>query len=320
MGGGRYDLEAHQALTLARAQRPAEQVFGQRACHPELDPRGVRFRESRDSAAHPDSVGVVFALDVSGSMGQIPHQLATRTLPSFMEAVLPILPDAQVLFMAFGNVYADRSPLQVGQFESEAALIDRWLSLTHLEGGGGGLGESYDLAMFFAAYHTVTDGFVKRGRKGYFFMTGDEVPFVALDPARTQALLGGPEPQRLAIHELAHALERTYHPFFLIPDPGRAQAYRTEATWRQLWDARVVVLADPEDTAYACALLVAIEEGVLKDREGLSRFAHERFALTGAALDRLVDAVAPYAEARARGPLPAPRPLGVRKDPEVVKG
>ncbi|MBP6833012.1 MAG: VWA domain-containing protein, partial [Deltaproteobacteria bacterium] len=136
MGHGEYDLQAHQAATLARAALPSAQVFESNGCHPEMRPFGVTVRESRDSEAHPDSVGVVFALDVSGSMGEIPQGLATETMPLFMESVLTVLPDPQVLFIAFGNAWADRSPLQVGQFESEAALIDRWLSATHLEGGG----------------------------------------------------------------------------------------------------------------------------------------------------------------------------------------
>jgi hypothetical protein len=186
MGYGNYSLAAHAALIDSRATRPSAAVFTRNDCDPAMNPRGVRHREARDSAAHPGSVAIVFALDVSGSMGEIPRELATRTLPTFMKSVLTALRDPQVLFMAFGNAYADRSPLQVGQFESEAALIDRWLSATHLEGGGGGLGESYDLAMYFAARHTRLDCLEKRGKKGYFFMTGDEVPFIEVNPEQVR--------------------------------------------------------------------------------------------------------------------------------------
>jgi hypothetical protein len=148
MGYGSYSLEAHEALIQSRTAAPSASVFSRGDCDPAMSPHGLRFRESRDSAEHPNSVGIVFALDVSGSMGEIPRQLATKTLPTFMSSVLTVLPDPQVLFIAFGNAFADRSPLQVGQFESKAELIDRWLSASHLEGGGGGLGESYDLAMY----------------------------------------------------------------------------------------------------------------------------------------------------------------------------
>ena len=312
MGHGEYDLQAHQAATRARAAMSAAEVFGANGCHPEMNPRGVGRRESRDSAAHPDSVGVVFALDVSGSMGEIPQALATETMPLFMESVLTVLPDPQVMFMAFGNAWADRSPLQVGQFESEAALIDRWLAATHLEGGGGGLGESYDLAMYFAARHTAMDCFEKRQRKGYFFMTGDEVPFTHVNAEQVQAVLGETPNGDIAIHEIAAEVTEGFHPFFLIPDAARAKQFEREATWRMLWSDRVIVLAAPADTAVACALLIGIQERQLKGAADIERQLEEHLHRTGEARDRVVRAVLPYAEALARGPIKPPSPLFAR--------
>jgi len=67
MGYGDYSVEAHKAMTQARAALPKEVVFARNDCDPRMNPQGVKFRESRDSAAHPSSVGIVFALDVSGS-------------------------------------------------------------------------------------------------------------------------------------------------------------------------------------------------------------------------------------------------------------
>jgi hypothetical protein len=312
MGHGEYDLQAHRAATRARAAMPSAEVFQSNGCHPEMNPRGVHMRESRDSEAHPDSVGVVFALDVSGSMGEIPQALATETMPLFMESALTVLPDPQVMFMAFGNAYADRSPLQVGQFESEAALIDRWLAATHLEGGGGGLGESYDLAMYFAARHTAMDCFEKRQRKGYLFMTGDEVPFTHVSATQVNALLGEMPNGDIAIHEIATEVTESFHPFFLIPDAARAEAFECAATWRLLWHERVIVLSEPGDTAVACALLIGIQERQLVTAADITRQLEERLHRTGEARDRVLRAVLPFAEALARGPIAAPQPLSAR--------
>src|ERR1044071_7699007 len=118
MGRGNYSVAAHEALLKGRANIPVQQVFKQAQCHPLMNPKGVRLRESRDSADHPQSLGIVFALDVTGSMGKIPKLLATEELPAFMKILLACqVRDPQLLFMAVGDAISDNAPLQVGQFE-----------------------------------------------------------------------------------------------------------------------------------------------------------------------------------------------------------
>ena len=166
MGYGGYSHDAHQALSNARANLPRQQVFAQTACHALMNPKGVRLRESRDSPDHPNSIGVVFALDVTGSMGKIPELLAKKELPKFMKILLDCkVADAQLLFTAVGDATSDKAPLQVGQFESTAELMDRWLTWSYLEGNGGGQNhESYELALYFLAEHTeVSDAQLPAG-------------------------------------------------------------------------------------------------------------------------------------------------------------
>lgn len=306
MGGGRYDYEEHQAATAGRAELKAEQVFAQNACHPQLDPKGLRWRESRDSANHPDSLGIVFALDVSGSMGEIPVQLAMKTMPSFMQSVLTVLPDAQVLFMALGCAYGDRSPIQVGQFESESALIDKWLEMLHLEGGGSWRGESYDLAMYVAARHTAMDCLERRKRRGYFFMTGDEVFFMTLPAAVVKQWVGDDVPGDIRIEDLADELAERFRPFFLIPDAERAKSDGCEAAWRLLLGDCTIVLGAPGDTAIVASLLVGVCEGQLRDAATIEAKVLA-LGYRGAERDRIVRAVVPYAEAVARGGGEPPR-------------
>ena len=101
MGYGDYSHEAHEAITRGRAHVPRQELFKQRECHPLMNPRGVRVRESRDSEEHPNSLGIAFALDVTGSMGHIPDELARRELPRFMKILGECgVADPQVLFMA----------------------------------------------------------------------------------------------------------------------------------------------------------------------------------------------------------------------------
>jgi hypothetical protein len=321
MGYGHYSYEAHARATDARAARAAPELFLQRSCHPSMSPLQA-VRESRDSAAHPNSVGVIFALDVSGSMGEVPRTLATETLPGFMRCVTGFLPDAQLLFAAVGNAYADASPLQIGQFESEDAKIDAWLERLHLEGGGGGLGESYDLAMLFAARMTRVDGSEKRRHRGYLFLTGDEPPFGTVGPEIVKQVLGLPLDAPLAIHDLITEVCHTWHLFFLIPDASRAAQYETGEVWRQLLGPRAVVLASPDDTAIAAALLIGVTEGHLSDAAALAMTARTHLAASpdmDARAERIAGAVTPYLQAFLSGPLAGPAVLPTRHV-EGVKG
>ena len=181
MGYGNYSHSAHQALTADRAALSRNEVFTQRGCHALMDPRGLSVRECRDSAEHPNSLGIVFALDVTGSMGDIPELLARQELPTFMKLLTDCrIADPQVLFMAIGDANSDRAALQVGQFETTAELMDQWLTWSYLEGGGGGTGsESYELAFYTLAQHTDMDCWAKRKKRGYLFLTGDELPYTS---------------------------------------------------------------------------------------------------------------------------------------------
>lgn len=320
MGYGGYDLEVHESLTRARASLPTAQVFGQAACHPDMLPTLLRVRESRDSAAHRDSVGIVFALDVSGSMGAIPHQMATQTLPMFMSAVTTVLPDPQVLFIAFGNAYADRSPLQVGQFESEAVLIDAWLSRIHLEGGGGGVGESYDLAMLVGARFTRMDCVEKRQKKGYFFMTADERCFGAVSPSQVWALLNAPLDAQLSTTAVANELLSRFHVFVLIPDPAHIDDAGCVAFWQHFLGDRVVLVDHPEDMAVVSAVLVGITEGRLTTEAHIEDLLETQLKRVGAERDRIVRTVLPYARAFVHGSFAPPGVLGAPTQFPAFKG
>src|SRR4051812_3616045 len=103
MGHGNYSQAAHAAILADRGSKSADEVFAQRGCHGLMNPHGLKMRESRDSADHPESLGIVFALDVTGSMGDIPKILAQRDLPNFMKTLATCrIADSQIMFMAIG--------------------------------------------------------------------------------------------------------------------------------------------------------------------------------------------------------------------------
>lgn len=260
MGYGNYSYDAHAALAAGRTHKSSGEIFAQTQCHALMNPKGLKVRESRESPDHPDSLGIIFALDVTGSMGDIPHLLAKKELPNLMKLLMACgIADPQLLFMAIGDATSDHASLQVGQFESTAELMDQWLTWTYLEGGGGGTGhESYDLAFYVAAQHTDMDNWVKRKKKGYLFLTGDELPYPAVSRHQVEALLGEKLDEDIPIEEVIAAATETYHVFFLIPDQRRAQ--NCGARWRQLLGDHTIFMESPEDTCAVAAAIVGLTE------------------------------------------------------------
>ncbi len=305
MGYGDYSSEAHEALLRSRQNLPAQKVFSQQQCHALMNPKGVRARESRDSATHPNTVSIAFALDVTGSMGNIPKLLAKEKLPKFMKIITSCgIPDPQLLFLAVGDATSDQAPLQVGQFESTAELMDQWLTWSYLEGNGGGQNhESYELALYFLAEHTSMDGWLKRKRKGYLFMTGDELPYPAVSKHQVEALIGDKLDEDIPLAEVVSAVSETFHPFFLIPDLARRQ--NCEARWREVLGDYVVAMEDPVDTCYVAAGALALTEKAVKDIDALAKV----FETAGIPKDRIaptIRALTPYAAILDRDGNPKP--------------
>ena len=102
------------------------------ALHDKLNPKGVT-RESRDSAAHPESTAIAVFFDVTGSMGSVPRVLQEK-LPQLMGLLCRkgYIKDPQILFGAFGDATCDRVALQVGQFESGVEM-DEDITRIYLE-------------------------------------------------------------------------------------------------------------------------------------------------------------------------------------------
>jgi predicted protein tyrosine phosphatase len=294
MGHGNYSQAAHAAIIADRSAASSTEVFAQRGCHPMMNPNGLTMREARDSADHPHSLGIVFALDVTGSMGDIPRILATRELPTFMSLLTSCgIADPQLLFMAIGDATSDDAPLQVGQFESTAELMDQWLTWSYLEAGGGGTGEeSYELAFYMVAQHTDLDCWVKRNKKGYLFITGDELPYPAVSHHQIGTLVGEKLDADIPIKEAIAAAAETYHVFFLIPDLKRRA--RCERKWRELLGDHVICMEAPQDACAVAASIVALTERAVPGLDALAATLRSN-TIEAARVSAIVRVLRPYA-------------------------
>ena len=235
--------------------------------HNLLDPKGLKVRESRDSAAHPESNAIMVWLDVTGSMGTV-VEIIHKKLPTLMGILTrkAYIPDPQILFGAIGDATTDRAPLQVGQFESgdemEGDLSNFWI-----EGNGGGQvppQESYELAAYIGARKTSIDCFEKRGKKGYCFIIGDERPYPAV-LKRTISNLIGPELEAdVTTKEIFRELQEKYVTFFILPQG--ASHGGDIATLRKVWGEyinpeHVLQLPDPSAAAELIATQIGLHEG-----------------------------------------------------------
>lgn len=264
MGNPSYSSERrfHKAVLMNYASAPREEIFKQqkeRKIHTSMDPKGVKIRESRDSVNHPNSVPIIIAMDVTGSMGDIPHQLVKTGLPDIMDTLIQKgVADPQILFLAIGDHECDNWPLQTGQFESDDENLDIWLTRSYLEGGGGGnAGESYLLPWYFAAFHTATDSFEKRGKKGFLFTIGDEpclsnLPLSVLKDIMGEVAVG--QANYTAEELLAKAQEKynVYHLHIMQGSAGK----RSLDGWIQRLGENCVQIDNHENVGKAIARIV----------------------------------------------------------------
>jgi hypothetical protein len=293
MGSGRWDYNAYEAAEAYR-KREGRSAFdyndrvlsrtprNQWRAHPDLEPYGVGVRESRDSAEHPTSLAISVLFDVTGSMGGVPRVLQTK-LADLHGLLLRkgYVDHPQIMFGGVGDAYSDRVPLQVGQFESDNRMDDQ-LGEIVLEGGGGGqMRESYELAMYFMAHHTSIDCHEKRGKRGYLFIIGDEMPYPNVNPQQVSRVLGpgdgdgragrggggtGRRPGRgthptTPIEKVVRDLTRKFDVYYILPE-GSSYAGNDEVlgAWRALLGENVIQLDDLDAVCETIALTIGLAE------------------------------------------------------------
>lgn len=219
MGHGDYSHSARtiRASTLGYDTKSSEEIFKSRNINNAMNPNGIKIRESRDSEDHPNSLAIVIALDVTGSMGTVPHHLVKEGLPNIMKKITESdIPDPQVLFLGIGDHECDRAPLQVGQFESNDELLDKWLTDIYLEGGGGGnTGESYLLSWYFAGNHTAIDCKEKRNKKGFLFTIGDEPTLHNIPKNQLHNIMGTGQYDDSTFSQLLDKARESYNVFHI---------------------------------------------------------------------------------------------------------
>ena len=255
-----------------RTQRVAAEV------HLLMDPAQMKggLRESRDSHVHPHSNAVAVLFDVTGSMRQVP-EILQQNLRTLFNLLLQrqYLEDPAVLIGGIGDATCDRAPLQVGQFESGNEVEDD-LSRLYLEGGGGGQQtESYELALYFLARKTAIDCHQKRGRKGYAFLIGDEMPYRRVKRREVEYVFGDKLQADIPIRDIIAEARQKYEIYYVLPN---LTSYYDDPEilrcWRKLLGKNVLRLDDPGGISELIASTIGMSQGTVAWRN-LSQELHQ---------------------------------------------
>lgn len=240
MGGSSYSRSDYDARATYRATTNTSAFVHDSAIksgavaastHIEMDPLGVKLRESRDSDAHPISVPVAVIFDTTGSMMSVPDILQ-RNLNKLMGTFLDdkasgkkylgegypsIFIGALDDFDAMSSA-GHKGTLQIGQFESGIEIDDNLGKLWLTGRGGGSYEESYELALYFMARHTAHDHMDKRHKKGYLFLIGDEHAYSSVEPVQVKTVIGDSIQDRISFADILKEAKKLYHVFFVIPN------------------------------------------------------------------------------------------------------
>jgi hypothetical protein len=262
MGNSSYSTNDRtvRANSMQFHTKSVDQIFTQnveRKCHKDMDPKNVLRRECRDSEAHPNAIPIQLFLDVTGSMGHIPHEMIKDGLPTLMGTLIQKgVQDAALMFGAIGDHENDRVPLQIAQFESGDAELDMWLTRSYLEGGGGGnAGESYLLAWYFAANHVSTDAFEKRGQKGFLITIGDEPCLRNLPVTAVKGIMGDTAVGQgnFTREELLAAAQEKNHVYHIQINHGSRGC---DPAWKEMLGANLIEISDYKTISKVIADLI----------------------------------------------------------------
>ena len=148
-----------------------------------LDPKKFTIRECVNSEEHPNTVPVILALDVTGSMGGACAETAAA-IGKIVINLFNRFKDVEFCIMGIGDLAYDRAPIQMSQFESDVRIAEALDKVYMEHGGGGNAYESYTAAWYMGLHHTKLDCFDKQGRKGVIITMGDEPlnPYLPVRP------------------------------------------------------------------------------------------------------------------------------------------
>ena len=199
MGNGSWTTSAYDAyttstrgmgaVTYATSNLSTSQIYKAHSLSKMLDPYNI-VRACHDTEEHPETLPVILALDVTGSMGGAAKRV-NQKLNEIMTELYndPNVRDVEFCVMGIGDLECDDAPIQMSQFESDIRIAEQNDKIWFEAGGGGNRYESYTAAWYMGARHCDLHCW-NRGKKGIIITLGDELPNPYLPKNQLNAVTG----------------------------------------------------------------------------------------------------------------------------------
>ena len=283
MGSGSWSSDSwttYSSTTLRSvdgSKKSYKEVFKSKKLDTDLNPLKVKIRESCDSVEHPESIPVIIALDVTGSMHSVVHSCIEQ-LNKFITTAYDkkVIKDMHLMFMGIGDTAFDDAPVQMTQFESDIRIAEQLAKIYIESGGGGNNHESYIAAWYAAAKMTKTDSFIKRGVKGFLFTIGDEEITPKLTREHIQKFINDSEETSYTADELYQLVTKYYNVFHIVVEEGshaRSCLDKVVNSWKTVIGQHLVMLPNVNDLSEAIISTLQLANGmstdeVIKDWDG----------------------------------------------------
>ena len=242
MGGGSWHEEDYISYSKKSGRTidkdgfsSTQNMFELRHLDKDLDPHNV-IRECHDSEEHPNTIPVILALDVTGSMGSACKKTA-QSLNVIMKNLYKKYKDIEFMIMGIGDLAYDGAPIQASQFESDIRIMEQTDKIYFEAGGGGNSFESYTAAWYFGMHNCKLDCW-ERNKKGIIITLGDEPLNPYLPIHELNRSLGCNVKQEIDTKSLYEEVKQKYDIYHIaIDDNDTNYSYHErdiEDTWGEL--------------------------------------------------------------------------------------
>ena len=177
--------------------------------------------------------------------------------------------------------------------------MDDCLENLVLEGGGGGQKtESYELAMYFISTKTECDAFIKRDKKGYLFLIGDEMAYPMVKRREVSKVIGDGLEKDIPLGDMVDELTSGWETYFLLPKAASHGSDREVISfWKNLFGQNLLLVDDVSNITETIAMTIGLAEGTV----GLKEATNDLIAvgLNPASADKIAKSLATLSSAPA---------------------